>query len=210
MRKLDNTATLSLISTASIILMLCLVVSEKSDASHSIWNDLNVQEQFHLIVPPAENLSQPRKYEETEKLCLAQNIFWEARGVKDNLEFVRIANVTTNRIRSNFDGNSTYCGAVHQKNSKGILQFSWTKDNKNLKTVFKKEPGAEERWEYALQVADYELAYGFPDITKGSLYYKAIGCKTKGCVWMESLKLLVTSTAHKYFGAKEVKYALNN
>src|ERR1035437_6116359 len=62
----------------------------------------------------------PRHADQAEMICLAKNIFFEARGT-DEPERIRIINVTTNRVESDKFPRDTYCGVVYQH-----AQFSWT------------------------------------------------------------------------------------
>lgn len=61
-----------------------------------------------------------------EKICLACNIYHEARN-QSKLGQYMVGKVTLNRKESNLFPN-TICEVVWQKNSRGSAQFSWTSD----------------------------------------------------------------------------------
>lgn len=100
-----------------------------------------------------------------ETQCLAQNIYYEARGepIEGKLAVV---NATINRVRS-FLYPRSICGVVWQR-----LQFSWTKMH-----IKYKEPRDILQWKEAQLIAERALKGGrldnLKDITKGAINFHA-------------------------------------
>lgn len=78
-----------------------------------------------------------------EKICLAKNIYYEARGEGERGMYA-VAQVTINRLKLGYWGN-TICRVVYAR-----AQFSWTLD-RDLK-----EP-AGKMWEESIRIADNVL-----------------------------------------------------
>ena len=109
------------------------------------------------------------KKSKKELNCLAQNIYFEARGETSTGQLA-VAMVTMNRVRSKRFPN-TVCSVVWQKR-----QFSWTHDGKSDRPTDKKA------WKLAQQIAEFvynkydvykNLSNGALDITRGALHYYA-------------------------------------
>jgi spore germination cell wall hydrolase CwlJ-like protein len=83
------------------------------------------------------------KNTERERVCLAKNIYYEARG-EGEYGMYAVAQVTINRLKVGYWGN-TVCKVVYAKS-----QFSWTLEN-NLKKP------AGEMWDESLRIADNVL-----------------------------------------------------
>lgn len=66
--------------------------------------------------------SAEKSIDEEEIVCLAHNIYYEARG-ESNRGKIAVANVTMNRVKEK-GYPSSVCGVVSQKN-KNVCQFSW-------------------------------------------------------------------------------------
>lgn len=101
--------------------------------------------------------------------CLAQNIYFEARGEPTSGQLA-VAMVTMNRVRSKRFP-ETVCGVVWQKR-----QFSWTHDGKSDRPTDKKA------WRLANAIAKFvyfkydkfrNLSNGALDLTKGATHYYA-------------------------------------
>lgn len=107
------------------------------------------------------------KKEAKERYCLAQNIYFEARGEPITGQFA-VAAVTMNRVASPKYPNSV-CKVVWQR-----YQFSWTHDGKSDR------PKDKNAWRKAQKLADFVYAKYFDiqyqtrgawDLTKGALHY---------------------------------------
>lgn len=104
-----------------------------------------------------------------EQQCLAQNIYFEARG-EPAAGQLAIALVTMNRVNSKRYPNN-FCGVVWQRK-----QFSWTHDGKSDR------PRDRRAWKRAQQIADFvynrystlsDKLRGIIDLTNGALHYYA-------------------------------------
>ncbi len=101
--------------------------------------------------------------------CLAQNIYFEARGESADGQLA-VALVTMNRVKSRRYPNSM-CGVVWQKR-----QFSWTHDGKSDR------PDDQRAWRLAKNIAHF-IYYNFDrlparaqralDLTHGALHFYA-------------------------------------
>lgn len=93
-------------------------------------------------------------------LCLALNIYYEARG-ESIAGQIAVTQVVLNRVYSNKFPNNI-CDVIQQKN-----QFSWFWDGKS------DMPKDHSAWVKSVEIA--HLVYYLPlgDITRGALYYHA-------------------------------------
>lgn len=132
------------------------------------------------VVNDNEALGQRQLIVEQERLkelyCLAQNIYYEARG-ESELGQKAVALVTLNRA-NHPKYPSTVCEVVYQaklnKNGTPILhkcQFSWFCDGKTKHTKNVK------KWEEAMKTAEYvyDNYNEIKDVTGGAIMYHAIG-----------------------------------
>lgn len=116
---------------------------------------------FLLLFFSAPNAHAETSFNQREMVCLANNIYHEARG--ENVKgWEAVAHVTLNRVNHE-DFPNTICRVVHQKDN-GTCQFSWacSKDSKI------KNP---EIYQDILDFARKFLSHRPKDITLGSLYY---------------------------------------
>jgi spore germination cell wall hydrolase CwlJ-like protein len=113
-------------------------------------------------VTPTSTILKVSKH--TEIVCLADNLYYEARGEGD-VGMLAVAKVTLNRVASGKFPN-TVCGVVHQN-----AQFSWTL----------KQHAIADKVAYGRAFAIAAGVYGAKDVidlTHGSLYYHATNIKT--------------------------------
>lgn len=94
--------------------------------------------------------------------CLADNVFYEARG-EPRLGKIAIAYVTLNRVASGQFSN-TICGVVHQRNRNGC-QFSWVCSRPKTR----REPQV---YNDILLIAEHVMSYNELDPTHGALYFE--------------------------------------
>ena len=115
-----------------------------------------------------------------ELRCLAQNIYFEARGERQAGQLA-VGLVTMNRVKSKRFP-STVCKVVWQKR-----QFSWTHDGKSDR------PTDMKAWKLAQKIAEFvyykydsfkERSNGALDLTRGALHYYAP--KMADPVWAKS------------------------
>ena len=134
-----------------------------------------------------------KPFSQKEMTCLAKNIFFEARGTDDE-ERIRVINVTTNRTKSTQFG-GTYCEVVYDH-----AQFSWTLNlyAHNITKIIARHFSEKQAWQHAVEMAKYELGYGYPDTTDGALYYHTYDVDPK---WAHdgSNQQVVASNYHKFY-----------
>lgn len=99
--------------------------------------------------------------------CLAQNIYFEARGEPYKGQ-VAVALVTLNRVNSDKFPDSV-CEVIFQD-----CQFSWTCDKKSNKFPRNSEAG-----KAAIKVATLALSGNLSDFTNGALYFSTPNHRNK-------------------------------
>jgi len=124
--------------------------------------------------------------DEEEMLCLAKNIFFEARGETTEGKLA-VAHVTVNRVHNKQFPN-TVCDVVYQAHTKpswltgkpvpkrNKCQFSWYCDGKSDDIEFYDAKGnflpiVHNSWWNSIKIAKDVLQGKSKDITKGSIYY---------------------------------------
>lgn len=131
---------------------------------------------------------------EAATLCLALNVFHEARG-----EFIpgqyAVALVTMNRAGGD---PRRVCSEVFRPK-----QFSWTssvaatKEGWHIPRKFTRATEQEpEAWALAWRIAQWTLAGRMPDLTSGSKFYHANYVRP---VWRHKLTLTKTLGAHHFY-----------
>lgn len=95
-----------------------------------------------------------------QRTCLAQAIYWEARGQSLTAQ-IAVAQVVLNRVE---DGRfrPDICGVVFQRNSNGC-QFAWVCSGLN-------RPRDREAWQRALVIAEIAQT-DYPDLVNGALFF---------------------------------------
>jgi len=126
--------------------------------------------------------SKQAKAETDELTCLADNIYYEARGHSQDMWAVGY--VTLARVKSALYPN-TICEVVYQKS-----QFSWT--------IYPRRFKIQKDYLEAVEVAsrlinEYNLA---PDLTKGSLHYYNYNLVTPN--WHKRYKIMYKTKNHVY------------
>lgn len=132
---------------------------------------------------------------EKDLICLAENIYWEARN--QSLEGkLAVAHVTINRVKSNKFPNNV-CGVVKQtkfypsgKIDLHSCQFSWYCDGKSDK------PKNFKSWEDAKLIAADFLKRNPSDFTKGSLWYHNLDVSPG---WSTSLQKALVVGDHIFY-----------
>jgi spore germination cell wall hydrolase CwlJ-like protein len=139
-------------------------------------------------------------YTNKEFMCMAKNIFFEARGT-DKFEKIRVANVTMNR-RNHSEFPDGVCSVVYQKK-----QFSWTLIKTNtidrVDALVKRSVLERDAWNESKLVADLALSGKLKDITDGALYYHTHEVSPK---WnFKIIEHTVSSEWHKFYKYKKEK-----
>lgn len=137
-----------------------------------------------------------------EEYCLAQNIYFEARG-SNVADKVAVADVVLNRVKDSRYPN-TVCEVVRQGKQKpswkdpnkmvmvrNMCQFSWYCDGKA------DVPKDEDAWLEAQQLAYFMILDGkYKGITEGATHYHATYVKPK---WIRDMQLVGTIGAHIFY-----------
>jgi hypothetical protein len=124
-----------------------------------------------------------------DALCLARNIYFEARGEGLRSQFA-VAAVTLNRARDRrwADG---ICGVVYQKK-----QFSWTLSRPMSRPVVINDRAA---WHRATEVAILSLAGLAPDYSQGATHYVAPKRLRRMPVWTTAMDVSHRIDGHVFF-----------
>lgn len=123
--------------------------------------------ELHLLPPTPRFYELPTEYARAQQYCLAQNIYFEARGEPLRGQYA-VGFVTINRLRSShFPYN--LCGVVYQQRLH-VCQFSWHCDK------YADHPHNDACWHRAQMVASgiWEGYYRNPlllDTTQGALFF---------------------------------------
>lgn len=153
----------------------------------------------------------PTDVDAREAECMAQNIYFEARGEPIKGQ-VAVGNVVLNRVKSKKYPN-TVCGVIKQARLdpiKGIpakykCQFSWYCDGKSDKIQFLKAYNKQyveadyKAFMTAAHLAIQLLAGRFGDTTNGSTHY--YNPKKANPNWAQSMTHNVTYNNHMFFKA---------
>jgi len=124
-------------------------------------------------------------------MCLAMNVYHEARSEESILGQYAVGHVVINRVHSS-KWPDDVCSVVHQGLNKGKhrCQFSWYCDGKSDK------PHEELAWARSLIVADNILSGKVPDVSRGSTHYHALYVKP---YWSKLLEKTMIYGSHKFY-----------
>ena len=131
-----------------------------------------------------------------QEWCLAQNIYYEARG-SNRADRIAVADVVLNRVRD-IRYPDTICGVVRQGEQyingtmvRNRCQFSWYCDGKS------DWPSDTDSWVDAQQIAHNMIEYGDGrGITEGATHYHADYVNP---VWVRDLQLVGRIGTHIYY-----------
>jgi spore germination cell wall hydrolase CwlJ-like protein len=118
---------------------------------------------------------------DAELTCLAQTIYFEARGATDK-EKVAVGHVVLNRSRDS-EFPDSICGVVHQKAKAGGCAFSWACDGRSDR------PRDKDAWAESLSIARQVLDDKVADPTRGALYFHSRKVKPD---WKDDYKRTAT------------------
>lgn len=129
----------------------------------------------------------------TAAMCMALNIYWEARSESFEGQHA-VAQVTYNRAQR--DPNKV-CDVVFQPK-----QFSWanpltSRKGKERERLAKQYvPTEEKAWNLAKQIAFHTVSGHIRDFTKGATFYHTHKVKP---LWSKSFKLVAVIGQHKFY-----------
>jgi N-acetylmuramoyl-L-alanine amidase len=127
-------------------------------------------------------------------ICLAQNIYFEARNQSD-LGKEAVAEVVFNRVKDERYPN-TICSVVKQaQQSFGRIiinkcQFSWYCDGRS------DYPKDAKSWTASIRIAQHMINNGTRELTQGSTHYHSV---TVSPYWKESLNKIVQIDDHIFY-----------
>jgi spore germination cell wall hydrolase CwlJ-like protein len=127
-----------------------------------------------------------------ELQCLAQNIYFEARGEPLAGQFA-VAEVTLNRTRA-LHFPHTVCAVVHERRwdaarRRHVADFSWTELG-----ALSPEDGA--AWKQAMTVASAVYDDEHPSLVPGALFYHAVSVRPE---WAHSHRPVATIGNHIFY-----------
>lgn len=129
----------------------------------------------------------------TAALCLAMNIYHEARGEPLTGQHA-VAQVTMNRARRD---PANLCAVVFEKK-----QFSWanalTASSGDARLLIARGliPKAGKEWELAKNIAMFTVAGSVEDFTHGAMFYHT---KKVHPFWAQYFELVATIGQHKFY-----------
>ncbi len=123
-----------------------------------------------LMPSATQVVPQPREVDPAEQRCLAQAMYWEARGEgRDGM--VAVSSVVLNRVEDERFPD-TVCDVIYDGGETPPCQFSWWCDGKSDR------PSNHIAWNQAVNLAHEILAIPPDDPTGGALFYHATSIKT--------------------------------
>ena len=139
-------------------------------------------------------ISEPINADQQEFICLAKNIYFEARGEEIAGQYA-VGLVTLNRVRSKRFPNNI-CDVVYQARYwnnhpvRNKCHFSWYCDGKSDR------PREKDHWQLAQEIAETLLLFNIEDITKGATHYHA---KEVLPHWAKQLKIKTIIGNHIFY-----------
>lgn len=176
---------------------------EASDYFYLMANtaELNLFENNILLSMSDEQLYGPDNHSEDEVLCLALNIYFEARSEPKQGQLA-VGHVVMNRVANKHYPN-TVCEVVQQggENRLNHCQFSWWCDGRSDK------PLNRVAWEDSMDIAYTVYTGESKDPTNGSLWYHADYVEP---YWKNSLSVSVKIGQHIFYRNDSLPtYSLN-
>ena len=147
-----------------------------------------------LTVMPGQAKANHVEINQEELVCLAKNIYFEARGENDRGQYA-VGLVTQNRVRSDRFPD-TICKVVKQAKYwnnypiKNKCHFSWFCDGKS------DNPRNKRAWDNALDIAQFLLLYTVQDFTLGSTHYHTKDVSPK---WSKEMTVATVIGSHIFY-----------
>lgn len=142
-----------------------------------------------VVIPKQLTISVPEfvsyglfKYTEKDINCLAQNIYFEARGEPIEGK-IAVAQVTINRLNHKTQFEKTICGVVYAPK-----QFSWTEQHNKIKDI--------KRWQESRLLAKQIISGNLKLIKFSALYFHNQSVKPK---WAKKHQYLATIGSHSFY-----------
>ena len=150
------------------------------------YEDETKVEVYGIKTASVKSVMLPKKFK-NEEVCLAENIYFEARGESHKGQ-VAVANATMNRVGSD-SFPSSICKVVYQPN-----QFSWTRK----KEIIIEEP---EAYQKAELIASKALAQQLPKVVGTADHYYAEWVDPPE--WSKKMKYVGKVGQHLYFDSNQ-------
>jgi spore germination cell wall hydrolase CwlJ-like protein len=134
-----------------------------------------------------------RERKRAEELrCLAENVYFEARGEPLNGQYA-VAEVTLNRVRSEHFPH-TICEVVHESHwdpvrHRAVADFSWTE-------LGELSPADATAWKQAMTVADAAYEDLHEPVVPGALFYHALSVRPD---WSRARRPVATIGNHIFY-----------
>ena len=190
------------LSIAATLIFLCLILFNEfgtptvptGSSSEPVYtapkNKISLSEGDFMKIGQTSGLtftlSEARTVSHKEMQCLAKNIYHEARG-ESIAGMMGVAQVTLNRVDTEYRGKKTLCGVVHDSH-----QFSWTKDSQKTKKLDKPS------WQQSLHIAQLVLLGVRIKEIEDSIYFHSH--KIKSPIWTKNLSVNKKIGQHIYLG----------
>ena len=182
---LGGLASSAVIVAMAVVYMTADEAEAAVDPKEIVYVERVVERVIHVPVPQPPRAPLFNTVSDEDRYCLAQNIYFEARG-ESTVGQAAVGWVTLNRVmNSDFPGE--ICKVVWQDS-----QFSWTHDGKSDR------PRDADAWATAQAIAGEVLqAYGVDrDPTEGATYFHADSVKP---AWRKKYDRVVQIDGHIFY-----------
>ncbi len=182
---LGGLASSAVIVAMAVVYMTADEAEAAVDLKEIVYVERVVERVIHVPVPQPPRAPLFNTVNDEDRYCLAQNIYFEARG-ESTVGQAAVGWVTLNRVmNSDFPGE--ICKVVWQDS-----QFSWTHDGRSDK------PKDQAAWATAQAIAGEVLqAYGVDrDPTEGATYFHADSVKP---AWRKKYDRVVQIDGHIFY-----------
>jgi N-acetylmuramoyl-L-alanine amidase len=182
---LGGLASSAVIVAMAVVYMTADEAEAAVDLKEIVYVERVVERVIHVPVPQPPRAPLFNTVSDEDRYCLAQNIYFEARG-ESTVGQAAVGWVTLNRVmNSDFPGE--ICKVVWQDS-----QFSWTHDGRSDK------PKDQAAWATAQAIAGEVLqAYGVDrDPTEGATYFHADSVKP---AWRKKYDRVVQIDGHIFY-----------
>lgn len=134
-----------------------------------------------------------------ETFCLAQNIWFEARGESEK-DWIMVGLTTMNRIKDTRYPD-TICEVVWDED-----QFSWTDDGRP-DSIDLSTPQNKRKWLEIIKTSILIVTNNVEDISEGATHYHAHYVRPR---WARSMIHLAHTDGHKFYKTRDAEYHLVN
>lgn len=182
---IGGVASSAVIVAMAVVYLTADEAKAAADPKEIVYVERVVERVIHVPVPQPPRAPLFNTVSDEDRYCLAQNIYFEARG-ESTVAQSAVGWVTLNRVADSRFSNSI-CSVVWEDN-----QFSWTQDGKSDR------PKDADAWATAQAIAGEVLqAYGVDrDPTEGATYFHADYVKP---AWRKKYDRVVQIDGHIFY-----------